>query len=348
MSQPASSTEPMRVAVVGLGRMGVRHLEAVRRLGLAVVGLADVSADAVTAAAGSIGLSPEGRFTDAVEMFETTWPQAVVIATTAPSHAPLVLAAVESGARYVLCEKPMAASLAEVDEMTRACETAGAVLGINHQMRYMPNYTQVKGLIGGEDLGPLVSMVVAGSNFGLAMNASHYFEAFRYLTDSPVTQVQARFETEALANPRGPLFDDRSGRLLAINGAGQGLYIDFSAQAGWGLQVVYICRNGQVVVDELNGEMRVAARKAEYRQLPTSRYGMPVDIRREAIPPAETIESTMAVWTAMLTRSGYPGPEVGEHALSCLVAAHLSDRAGGAPVSTKVPQAARDERFAWA
>lgn len=338
----------MRVALVGLGRMGVRHLEAVRRLGMSVAGLADMSSDAVAAAAEPIGLGSEGRFTDAVEMFRATRPQAVVIATTAPAHAPLVLAAVEGGARYILCEKPMAASLAEVDEMTRACEAAGVVLAVNHQMRFMANYSHVKALIGGEELGPMISMVVAGSNFGLAMNAGHYFEAFRYLTGSRIANVQAWFETELLANPRGPQFDDRSGRLLARNEAGQGLYIDFSAHAGWGLQVVYICRNGQIVLDELNGDVRVAARQIEYRDLPTGRYGMPVDIRRDTIQPAETVECTMAVWQAMIAGAGYPGADVGEHVLSCLVAAHLSDRAGGVQVSTNLPDAARHERFAWA
>ena len=339
---------PLRTAIVGLGRMGMRHLEAVHRLGMTVVGLADMSAEALEAGAREVGLETESCFTDATTMFEAVQPEAVVIATTAPSHASLVLAAVDAGARYILCEKPMAASLEEVDAMTRACEAAGTLLAVNHQMRFMPNYSVIKAMIGSEELGPLVSMVVAGSNFGLAMNASHYFEAFRFLTDSRIATVSAWLEDEQLTNPRGPQFDDRSGRLSAIGRGGQGLYIDFSARAGWGLQVIYICRNGQIVVDELNGEVRVAARQAEFRDLPTSRYGLPVDIRNQMIPPTENVDSTMAVWRAMIDGAGYPGSDVGEHALSCLVAAHLSHRAGGAPVSIDVPAHAREERFAWA
>ena len=344
----ASSGHPMRTAIVGLGRMGMRHLEAVQRLNMPVVGLADMSAQAVDAASIQVGLEAGGRFTDAVAMFSAVRPEAVVVATTAPSHASLVLAAVDAGAKYILCEKPMAASLDEVDAMTRACEAAGTVLAVNHQMRFMPNYSVIKAMIGGDELGPLVSMVVAGSNFGLAMNASHYFEAFRFLTGSRVATVSAWLESDQLTNPRGPQFDDRSGRLAATGEQGQGLYIDFSAAAGWGLQVVYICRNGQIVVDELNGDIRVAARQAEFRELPTSRYGLPVDIREETIPPTENVDSTMAVWRAMIAGGGYPGSDVGEHALSCLVAAHLSHRAGGAPVSIDLPAQARTERFAWA
>lgn len=343
-----SSGRPLRTAIVGLGRMGIRHLEAVQRLKMPVVGLADMSAAAVDAAADQAGLGAEGRFTDAIAMLDAVQAEAVVVATTAPSHASLVLAAVAAGAKYILCEKPMAASLDEVDAMTRACQEAGAVLAVNHQMRFMPNYSVVKAMIGGEELGPLVSMVVAGSNFGLAMNASHYFEAFRFLTGSRIATVSAWLESVQLTNPRGPQFDDRSGRLAATGEQGQGLYIDFSGGAGWGLQVVYICRNGQVVVDELNGDIRVAARQPEFRDLPTSRYGMPVNIRHETIQPTENVDSTMAVWRAMIAGGGYPGAEVGEHALSCLVAAHHSHRQGGTPVSIAFPAQARSERFAWA
>ena len=134
----------------------------------------------------------------------------------------------------------MASSLAEADEMIATCRRAGALLAVNHQMRFMPQYTEVKALLGSDELGPLASVLVAGSNFGLAMNASHYFEMFRYLADSQVSSVQAWFDPGQLANPRGPQFEDRSGRLLAHSEAGPSLYIDFSAAAGWGLQVVYI------------------------------------------------------------------------------------------------------------
>ncbi len=348
MTHAPVSAESMRAAVAGLGRMGVRHLDALRRLGMEVAGLADLSEEAVAAAAEPIGLGRDRRFSDAREMFHAIRPEAVVVATTASSHASLVQAAVDCGARFILCEKPMAASLAEVDAMARACAEAGVVLAVNHQMRFMPNYERVKAMIGGEEMGPLVSMIVAGSNFGLAMNASHYFEAFRWLTGSSVASVSAQLEPDPLSNPRGAQFDDRSGRLMAIGEGGEGLYIDFSAKAGWGLQVVYVCRNGQIFVDQLNGEIRTASRQAEFRDLPTTRYGLPANIRHGAIPPTETVESTMAVWRSMLAGSGYPDAEVGEHALSCLVAAHLSHRDGGRPVSTLLPEAARHEFFAWA
>lgn len=338
----------LRVAIIGLGRMGLRHVEASRRLGMDLCGAADTSAAALQAVQDQHGVAAAACFTDAYDMLAKVKPEALVIATTAPTHAPFVLAAAELGVRYVLCEKPLATSLAEADAMLAACERAGTRLAVNHQMRYMAQYTQVKALIGTEELGPLASILVAGSNFGLAMNASHYFEMFRYISGESVRDVQAWLEDAQLANPRGAQFEDRSGRLLARSETGPSMYIDFSAQAGWGLQVVYICRQGQIVVDELNGEMRIAARQAQFRDLPTTRYGMPVDIRNEKIEPADTVVPTMAVWNALLAGQGYPDGAVGAHALACLVAAHASHETGGGAVRLDDATLPRERVFKWA
>ena len=349
MSSPSSPRAAgLRVAIIGLGRMGVRHVQAVRNLGMVICGVADASPRALDAAQSAHDLDPSACFTDAQEMLRTTRPQALVVATTAPSHAGFVLAAADSGVRHILCEKPMANSLAEADAMVRACRAAGATLAVNHQMRFMPQYTQVKALIGSDELGPLSSILVAGSNFGLAMNASHYFEMFHYISSSQVKTVQAWLEQDLLANPRGAQFEDRSGRLLAHSDGGASMFIDFSAAAGYGLQVAYICRHGQIVVDELTGEMRVAARKSEYRDLPTTRYGMPADVRNVSIEPADTVVPTMAVWVAMLDGRAFPDAAAGLHALACLVGAHVSHEAGGRPVCIDDACLPRERVFKWA
>lgn len=336
------------MAVVGLGRMGVRHLQAVKNLGMEVCGVVDISEQALAAARDNYGAAASVCFKDAFEMLESQAPEALVISTTAPYHADVVIAAAERGVRYVLCEKPMTTSLALADAMIAACRRAGTVLAVNHQMRFMAQYTRVKELIGSDELGPLSSILVAGSNFGLAMNASHYFEMFRYMTDASVSSVQAWFEADQLANPRGAQFEDRSGRLLALSDGGPSMYIDFSASSGYGLQVVYICKYGQIVVDELSGDMRVAARQAEFRDLPTTRYGMPANVRQLTIEPADTVVPTMEVWQSMLAGRPFPDGEAGKHALACLVAAHVSNEAGGVPVRLDDSTLPGGREFKWA
>jgi predicted dehydrogenase len=270
------------------------------------------------------------------------------VATTADSHFTYVSAAVAAGARYILCEKPMATSLAEADAMREACARSGAVLAVNHQMQFMPHYMHVKRLIGSDELGPLSSVLVAGSNFGLAMTASHYFEMFRYISGTTVRSVRAWLEADQLTNPRGPQFEDHSGRLLAQGSGDAMMYVDFSVRAGYGLQIVFICRQGQIVLDELSGDMRVSARKPEFRDLPTARYGMPADVRVELLEPTDAVAPTMGVWSAMLEGGSFPDGIIGTHALACCVAAHVSHAAGGTEIPLDGLSHERSRVFRWA
>ena len=59
---------------------------------------------------------------------------AVYVSTTNELHREQTLAAAGAG-RHVLCEKPLALSMAEAQEMVEACRAAGVVMGTNHHLR---------------------------------------------------------------------------------------------------------------------------------------------------------------------------------------------------------------------
>jgi predicted dehydrogenase len=348
MTTAIARPEKLNFAIIGAGRMGLRHVEAARAVGMNLVGVVDSSEASLETARSQQGVTRAQCFADVGEMLAATRPDAVVVATTAPTHAPFVIQCARAGVKQILCEKPMAISLTEARAMVEACRAGGAQLAVNHQMRFMPQYTRVKALIGSEALGPLARIVVAGSNFGLAMNASHYFEMFRYMTDGQIRAVQAWFDPVLLPNPRGPQFEDRSGGLIVRGASNVDMYVDLSANAGHGINVIYICRFGQIVVDELGGWMRVIARQNEFRELPTTRYGMPADVREEEIEPATVVGPTIEVWSAMLTDKPFPDHEAGLHALTALVAAHVSHESGSREVSLDEPSLPFDRQFKWA
>lgn len=338
----------MRFAIVGLGRMGRRHIEVARRLGMEICGLVDLSQASIDATRHELSLVDVPGFVDAGEMLEQVRPHALVIATTAPSHAGLTIAAAHAGVKYILCEKPMGVSIRECQRMMEVCAERQSVLTINHQMRFMSHYSEVKALISEGEIGPLSSILVAGSNFGLAMNASHYFEMFRYMTGREVDKIQAWFDEAIVPNPRGPQFEDRGGRLLARCDGGASMYIDFAVSSGHGLHTTYICRNGQIAVDELAGDMVVTMREAQYRAEPTTRYGMPANKQVHQIPPADTVVPTMRVWEALVAGEDYPDGSVGLHALRCLVAAHVSNESAGAAVRLEALAEFEERIFPWA
>jgi predicted dehydrogenase len=313
--------------------MGRRHITAARNAGFELAGIFDQSAEALATTLTECNVDKALAFDDAARMLQTVRPDAVVISTTAPSHCEFVCAAAGAGLRYILCEKPMACSLEECDRMIAACRAAGAKLAVNHQMRFMEQYTDIKALTETAEFGGLRSMVVTASNFGLAMNGCHYFEAFRYLTNEEVAEISCWFDPNNVPNPRGPQYVDRSGQLRGITASGVRLIIELGGDLGHGIEVIYGCRNGQILVDELGGFARAIHRLPEYRAFPTTRYGMPANEFQRKIAQADVTKPTEDLWRAMLSGELYPTGENGRHAVAALVAANLSGENAGRTVA---------------
>lgn len=337
----------MKACIIGLGRMGRRHVVAARNAGFEIAGIYDPSPESVALAVSEQGVPHSLAFASAAEMIAMARPDAVVVASTAPSHCEYVCLAAGLGVRYILCEKPMAVSIAECDRMIEACRKSGAALAINHQMQFMEQYTAVKALADSPAFGGLRSVTVAASNFGLAMNGAHYFEMFRYLTGEEIAGVSCWTDAEKVPNPRGPQYEDRSGQLRAVTPAGVRLYMEIGGDQGHGVHVVYGCRYGQIFVDELSGFMRLVHRQPEYAELPTTRYGMPAVEELRRIEPADVIAPTAAVLRAMVEGRPYPDGAAGRHAVRALVAANLSGEQAGAPIRLGI-DLPRDRRFPWA
>jgi predicted dehydrogenase len=55
--------------------------------------------------------------------------------------------AAEAGASHILVEKPMAISLIECEMVLKVCARHGARLAVNHQMRFMEQYTEPKRIV---------------------------------------------------------------------------------------------------------------------------------------------------------------------------------------------------------
>ena len=71
---------------------------------------------------------------------------AVSVCTSNDAHAELSIAAMRAG-KHVLCEKPMACSLPEAEEMVRVSEETGRLLMIGHNQRFLPAHREAKELL---------------------------------------------------------------------------------------------------------------------------------------------------------------------------------------------------------
>ena len=322
----------MNIAVIGAGRMGRRHISAIQLLGHSVCGIVDCNDSCLDLAQKENGINPSLCFSNSVGLYARNKPDAVIVATTADSHHSLVIEAARRGVKFILVEKPMAVSVQQCKGMIQVCKAEGVALGVNHQMRFMEQYTIPKNNCDQEELGGLCSMNVVAGNMGLSMNCSHYFEAFRFLTGEKIHSVNAWFSPHDVSNPRGPQFRDKSGVVRAHTQSGKRLFLDCGANQGNGIFVVYGCRFGQLRLDELAGDYTVMHRKDEDRELPTTRYGMPSHYLGSKIKGAEIIESSAMVLNALLEQKDSVSGDYGLHVVKVLAACYRSSEHNGTEV----------------
>lgn len=141
-----ADTRPLRIGIIGLGAWGARaHFPAFSSLpAVEVVAIADPD-DAPRQAAADLGISRIEA--DPFRLLrDTDGLDAVVIATPDDTHRDLVLAAFEAGL-HVLCEKPLAYSLSQAEEMTAAAERAGRIAKVGFLFRHSPVVKRMRELV---------------------------------------------------------------------------------------------------------------------------------------------------------------------------------------------------------
>jgi predicted dehydrogenase len=130
----------LRAGLIGTGTIAhSAHLPAMRYLrhDIELVAVADIRPEAAEAAVREYGA--EALYSDYHELLARDDIDFVDICTPEFLHCEQVVAAAEAG-KHILCEKPMAASVAEADRMIKAAKDAGVMLMIGHSRRFTDRY----------------------------------------------------------------------------------------------------------------------------------------------------------------------------------------------------------------
>ncbi|MDM7458199.1 MAG: Gfo/Idh/MocA family oxidoreductase, partial [Paracoccus sp. (in: a-proteobacteria)] len=131
----------LRIGIVGAGYIATWHADAIcATAGLVLTAVCDRSASAAAGLASGYGIT---AFTELDEMIAAGICDAVHILTPPPLHAPLAKRCLEAGL-HVLVEKPIALSVAELDQMADAADRAGRVLGVCHNFLALPGYQRLR------------------------------------------------------------------------------------------------------------------------------------------------------------------------------------------------------------
>ena len=172
-----------RVGVIGCGSIAQRHAKAYQSVsGFQLVAAAEPNDETATAFQRAFEIPT--MYAAPEKMLKKESLDVVSICTWHRLHAPQTVMAAEHGVKAVLCEKPMAVSLAEADQMIAACETHGTKLAIGHQRRFYPGWTESRRLISEGAVGKPV-MVTGYVIDGLLNTGSHVVDGIRYVLGDP-------------------------------------------------------------------------------------------------------------------------------------------------------------------
>jgi predicted dehydrogenase len=241
-----SNTPPLRVAMIGYAFMGAAHSQAWRTAGhvaelplrpemTVVVGR---HADSVAAAADRLGWQESA--TDWRQVIERPDIDLVDICTPGDTHAEIAAAALAAG-KHVLCEKPMANTVAEAESMAAAAEAASgqqAMVGFTYRRTPAVALAQqmvADGTIGtvrqvraqylqdwlSDENSPLtwrMDKEKAGSG-ALGDIGAHIIDAIEFVTGQKLTGVAGRLETFV---KQRPVAAEGAGGTSIVGAAGSG------------------------------------------------------------------------------------------------------------------------------
>jgi predicted dehydrogenase len=149
----------IRVGIVGTGVMGRTHAAAWAVAGATIAGF--VSKD--EASAQELAAQHQGQvYGDLPSLIADV----DVVDVCAPTHRhhEIVLAAAAAG-KHVVCEKPLARTVAQGQEMIAACEEAGVKLMVAHVVRFFPEYAQAKVQVEGGAIGQTAVLRLTRGSF---------------------------------------------------------------------------------------------------------------------------------------------------------------------------------------
>ncbi|CAN7590427.1 inositol 2-dehydrogenase [Pararhizobium sp. LjRoot238] len=191
----------LKIAVLGCGRIGRMHAENIAahpRASLA--GVFDVHRPA----ADDIGSKLGARvFASADAVFSSADVEAVLIATSTPTHADFLEQAVASG-KPVLCEKPIDLSLQRVNACAKVIGGTKVPIMLGFVRRFDPGHRAARDAIRAGQIGQLHQVVITSRDPGMPLVAYteasggifrdmtiHDFDMARFILDDEVTEVFA-------------------------------------------------------------------------------------------------------------------------------------------------------------
>ena len=242
---------PLKVAVIGTGRMGADHVRRIHEVtsGARVTAVVDVDAERAKAVAARV----DGCTAHTDPAAAMAAADAVLIASPGPAHEATLLAAFERDLP-VLCEKPLTPDAASALRVLEAEQRLGhRRVQVGFMRRYDPEYAKLKALLATGQLGrPLMvhnrhrnvaSPPFFTSSMLISDSVAHEADATRWLLGHEITAVTVLRPTpsasapDALQDPQFVVFETDGGALSDVE-------IFVNCGFGYQVQAEVVCERG--------------------------------------------------------------------------------------------------------
>ena len=205
--------EKIKVGIAGLGFIGPAHIEALKRIpGIEVVAVSEMSDELAKEKALQLGIEKYfGNFKDLLK--ENI--DCVHICTPNNLHYKMAKAALLAG-KHVVCEKPLATTVEEGEELVKLANEKGLVHAVHFNIRYYPIVRQIKVMRENGELGEIYSIIgsylqdwlfyntdynwrlepeLSGKSKAVADIGSHLMDLLEYTSGVKIVEVMADFNT---------------------------------------------------------------------------------------------------------------------------------------------------------
>ena len=256
----------LNLGVVGVGEMGRRHAENLRRSvpHARLVAVADIDLERARTVAAELEI--DAAYPSVEALAAHSGLDAVVIASPPKYHLPAIVAAAAAG-KHVFCEKPLALSLDDADAALDAVRKAGVILQVGHMRRYDPPYAAARSRIEAGEIGQIVVFKSIGrdqetSPAGACQveangtlfhdSTAHDFDLARWLTGDEIVEVHAFGSTVAIPELRRvDAFDAGVVNLQFASGAIGNIESFMDAKYGYDIRTEIVGTKGTLFVGQL-------------------------------------------------------------------------------------------------
>jgi myo-inositol 2-dehydrogenase/D-chiro-inositol 1-dehydrogenase len=231
-----------KFALLGCGRIGKMHAATISSApGAELVAVYDPVTDAADAVGRSFGCKVAKDAAEAIEMAD-----AVLIATSTPTHADLIEAAANAG-KAVFCEKPIDLDLKRVVACRKAVSGLGVTIQIGFNRRFDPGHRALRDAVQRGELGELQQVVITSRDPHIAPRAYlqvsggifrdmmiHDFDLARFVLGEEPTAVFATGSALIERDLETELGDVDSAMVIMRTDSGKLVHINNSRAASYG------------------------------------------------------------------------------------------------------------------